>query len=152
MEEDFTTLVKSLIRQLGNTNLDIVPGEYTKNFVKFRHDPSSGEIVAQCYERYLEIFECKMSNLAEAEKVSLLMQLSSVDHNRYLDYLLPQIPPDLSFLDNIEMMTKAFEDNMSIFNARLRCLNVTRRRDQDILEYMGVVNKLCRSVECARIL
>ena len=74
MEEDFTTLVKSLIRQLGNTNLDIVPGEYTKNFNKFRHDPSSGEIFAQCYERYLEIFECKMSNLAEAEKVSLLMQ------------------------------------------------------------------------------
>ena len=39
-------------------------------------------------------------------------------------------------------MSKAFVDNTGIFNDQLPCLSATKRRDLDIVEYAGVVNKL----------
>ena len=67
--------------------MDTDPEDYIKSKVKFRHDPSSGEIFAQWYACYSETFECKLTNVPEAKKIRLLWQrFSSVDHNRYLNF------------------------------------------------------------------
>ena len=48
------------------------------------------EILAQWNVRYSEVFDCKMTNVTDAEKIFLLQQrFSALDSARYLNFLLP---------------------------------------------------------------
>ena len=90
------------------------------------------EILAQWNVRYSEVLDCKMTNVTDAEKILLMRQRSSsVDRSRYLNSLFPQKPSYLTFSNTAQLMSKPFVDNTCIFI------------DIDIVEYSGVVNKLC---------
>ena len=70
-----------------------------------------------------EVFDCKMTNVTDAEKILLLQQrFSSVDHAPFLNFLLPQKPSYLPFSNTAQLMSNAFANNTSIFNDRLPCL------------------------------
>ena len=79
------------------------------------------EIVAQWNVRYSEVFDCKMTNVTDAENNLLMQQrFSSVDHAPFFNFLLPQKPSYLTFSNTAQLMSKASVDNTCIFNDRLR--------------------------------
>ena len=102
------------------------------------------EIFAQWNVRYSEVFDCKMTNVTDTEKILLLQQrFSSVNRAPFFNFLLPQKPSYLPFSSTAQLMSKGFVDNTCIFNDPLPWLSATKRLDPDIVEYSGVVNKLC---------
>ena len=104
----------------------------------------SVEILAQWHMRYSEVFHCNMTYVTDTEKILLLQQrFYSVDRAPFFNFLLPQKPSYLPFSNAAQLMSTAFVDNTCILIDQLPYLSATKRRDPDIVEYAGVVNKLC---------
>ncbi|XP_038106552.1 uncharacterized protein K02A2.6-like [Culex quinquefasciatus] len=105
---------------------------------------SSGLVFDKWYSRHEEAFNKGGEKLEEADKVRLLVRkLSSVDHDRYVNYILPENPPDRSFQNTVDTLKEMFGHQTSVFFRRYQCLQTTKRNAEDFVTYASTVNRAC---------
>ena len=73
----------------------------------------------------------------------LLRKLGTVEHNKFVDYILPNKTCELGFLETVELLSELFSSKTSLFHKRRKCLNLTKRDRDDYLGFASVLNKNC---------
>ena len=71
----------------------------------------------------------------------LLRKVSSAEHNRYLNYILPKHPLDYNFVETVEILKRIFGECTSLFNIHFTYLNITKCDTVDFTMYTGTINK-----------
>ena len=76
------------------------------------------------------------SNWSDQKKVRLLLsKLGAAEHNKFVDYILPQKTSDLTFTETIKLSTELFSPKTLLFYKRWKCLNLRKKDDKDYLTF-----------------
>ncbi|XP_039447993.1 uncharacterized protein K02A2.6-like [Culex pipiens pallens] len=136
---------EALLEQLSKPKDNEFLMETLSNTIpEFVYDPQGGLVFDKWYSRHEEAFNKGGEKLEEADKVRLLVRkLSSVDHDRYVNYILPENPPGRSFQDTVDTLKEMFGHQTSVFFRRYQCLQTTKRNAEDFVTYASTVNRAC---------
>ncbi|XP_062713141.1 uncharacterized protein K02A2.6-like [Aedes albopictus] len=130
------------------TNPEQVLESLSTNISEFSFDPENGTTFEKLFARYADLFESDARSLDDAAKVRLLLRkLDTASHSRYVNYILPKLPRDVSFADTVKTLTKIFGKQTSVFNKRYQCLQLVKSETDDIISYGGKVNRACEEFE-----
>lgn len=130
----------------STTNKDYLLEVLNKNITTFNYDPDNDITFSAWFSRYRELFEQDGRALDDNAKVRLLIRhLGSVEHNRYINIILPQTPADFGFDDTIKKLSSIFDKTQSLFNIRYRCLQITKNESDSFITYAANVNKSCEA-------
>ena len=78
------------------------------------------------------------------KKVRLLLsKLGAAEHDKFVDYILPQKTCELTFTETVKLLKERFSPKTSLFHKRWKCLNLTKKDDEDYLTFSSVVYKHC---------
>ena len=76
------------------------------------------------------------------KKIQLLLRkLGTVEHNKFIDYILSKKTCELGFLETVKLLSELFSSKTPLFHKRWKCLNLTKRDCDDYLGFASVVNK-----------
>ena len=90
-----------------------------------------------------------MNNGPVKKKVRLLLRkLGTIEHNRFVDFILPKKTTDLDFSETINLL---FGPNSTLFHKRWKCLNTVKDNQLDFLTFAALVNKLCNDFKQAEL-
>lgn len=123
---------KALLEQLAKPkDNEFLMETLSKTLPEFSYDPENGVVFDKWYARHQEVFSKGGAALEEVDRIRLLLQkLNSVDHDRYVNFILPKTPPEVSFDDTVKTLKQMFAHQTSVFFRRFQCLQ-TRKRDSD---------------------
>lgn len=87
---------EALLKQLSKPKDNEFLMETLSNTIpEFVYDPQGGLVFDKWYSRHEEAFTKGGEKLEDADRVRLLVRkLSPVDHDRYVNFILPRTPPD----------------------------------------------------------
>ncbi len=61
-----------------------------------------------------------------------------LEHDQYANRVLPKHPRDYNFDETVETLRKIFGEQISLFNMRFNCLNITKSDSTDFSTYAGI--------------
>ena len=116
----------------------------------FSYAPDEDKTFEAYYKRYEDITDC--ADWTDAKKVQLLLRkLGTVEHNKFVDYILPKKTCELGFLETVELLSELFSSKMSLFHKRWKCLNLTKRDSDDYLGFVSIINKNCNDCKLGEL-
>lgn len=109
---------------------------------EFSYDAEAGSTFAAWYCRYEDLFEKDASRLSDEAKVRLLMRkLGTMEHDRYVNLILPKHARDFPFAETVKKLTQLFGTKDSQLHRRYKCLNTAKLQSEDYLAYGCRVNR-----------
>ena len=138
-----------------NQRMTLNPGAVSKNSTsaetvlssvgEFFFDLISGISFDSWYKMYEDIFTIDLAHLDDAQMVQkLLHKLGTSEHEKYVNYILPKNPRDLSFDQTISILKQMFGEQTLLFNVPYQCLKLVKS-DDDWVTYDGIVNRECEN-------
>ena len=110
----------------------------------FHHEPENGLTFEAYFRRFEDTFKIDCSQWADAKKSRLLLRkLGQAEHEKFVDYILPQKTNELTFDETIKLLMELYGTKASLFHKRWVCLNLKRTEDQDYTTFASIVNKHC---------
>lgn len=110
----------------------------------FNYNPEDDVTFAHFYRRYEDIFVSDCGTWTDAKKVRfLLRKLGTAEHTKFVNFILPKKTSELNFQETVTLLTELFSTKTSLFHRRYKCMNVTRREEDDYTTYASIVNKHC---------
>lgn len=123
-----------------------------KNMCDFSYDPENSVTFQNWYLRYADWFEVDAAHLDDAAKVRLLLRkLDTTAHSRYINFILPKQPKELSFSETKKVLENIFDRQMSLLNIRYNCLKITKKSEEDYISYACVVNRQCEEFQLSKL-
>ncbi|XP_062704527.1 uncharacterized protein K02A2.6-like [Aedes albopictus] len=120
----------------------------SSNITEFAFDEENGVTFGRWFDRYQDLFENDARQLEDAAKVRLLLRkLDTPSHSRYINYILPKLPKDVTFEDTVKILKKIFGNQVSTFRKRFQCLQLVKSESEDIISYGGHVNRACEDFQ-----
>lgn len=150
-----TEFMKTFVDKVtaGSTSTVTVKSEERKEIVleslansisEFSFNAESGVTFEAWFSRYQDLFELDCNKLEDGEKVRLLLRkLNTVEHERYVNYILPKKPREITFEETVKSLKKLFGRQVSLFNMRYKCLQNTKSSQEDFISYASKVNRAC---------
>lgn len=130
----------------ANTGDEFTLEALSSNITEFCYDADLNLTFDTWYARYEDLFEIDANKLDDAAKVRLLLRkLNTTVHNKYINYILPKHPRELNFKETVAKLKQLFGSQISIFNMRFNCLQITKDSNMDFITYTGFVNKQCEN-------
>ena len=112
--------------------------------------PESNQTFATYFRRYEDLYNINCSNRSDQKKVRLLLsKLGAVEHDKFVDYILPQKTSDLTFTKTVKLLTELFSPKTLLFHKWWKCLNLTKKDEEDYLTFFLVINKYCDEFKLA---
>ena len=68
-------------------------------------------------------------------------KLFSVEHEKYVNLLLPRNSGNINFEETALILSKIFGDRNVLLNPRWQCFNLVKDIDEDFVTYARVVNR-----------
>ena len=130
LQKQQEALFKSLSNNQPTTNSTTI---FTQNAVwnalkTFSYAPDEDKIFEACNQRYEDIYITDCANWTDAKNVRLLLRkLGTVEHNKFVDYILPKKNYEFVFLETVKLHSELFSSKMSLFHKRWKCLHLTKR-------------------------
>ncbi|XP_053663322.1 uncharacterized protein LOC128712454 [Anopheles marshallii] len=119
---------------------------------KFRYEKEAGITFKQWYSRYADLFQNDAARIDAPAKVRLMLRkLGTAEHDRYLSFILPHRPSDFSFEETVEKLSALFDDQETILSKRFKCLQMTKKRTEDLLVYACRINKSSVDFELSKL-
>ncbi|XP_062702811.1 uncharacterized protein K02A2.6-like [Aedes albopictus] len=119
---------------------------------EFNYDPEAGITFEAWFAKYEDLFEEDARALDGPAKVRLLLRnLSTVAHKKYVSYILPKKPKEVTFDETIKTLKSIFGRQTSLFNQRYQCLQLKKDPTDDYFTYAGVVNEKCEEFKLSEI-
>ena len=81
----------------------------------------------------------------------LLGKFGAVRHEKYVNFILPRQPDEVSFRPTIQILRKIFGEQSSLFNTRWQCLNLTKKDFEDYKTFSSTVNRYCERFQLNEI-
>ncbi|XP_017484186.1 PREDICTED: uncharacterized protein K02A2.6-like [Rhagoletis zephyria] len=146
MQDLIKQLVPQRISQPEEKGQEFTIEALSSSITEFCFDPESNLTFDMWYARYEDLFTVDAAKLDDAAKVRLLLRkLNTVVHNKYINYILPKHPRDLTFKETVEKLKQLFGLQTSLFNIRFNCLQLTKPHTTDFVTYAGTVNRHCEN-------
>ncbi|XP_065083410.1 uncharacterized protein LOC135705565 [Ochlerotatus camptorhynchus] len=143
--EELQAAILQLLQRLAvpqATNPEQVLESLSTNISEFCFDPENGTTFEKWFARYSDLFESDARSLDDAAKVRLLLRkLDTSSHIRYVNFILPKLPKDVTFVDTVKTLTKIFGRQTSVFHKRYQCMQLLKSEADDIITYGGKVNR-----------
>ena len=99
---------------------------------EFLFNPDTELTFETWFQKCKYIFRVDLANVPEHTKVKLLLrQLGTVEHKRFMCFILPKKVEDISFEETVLIPSKLFGKRRSEFRKCYNCLTVTKRDDED---------------------
>ncbi|XP_053686599.1 uncharacterized protein K02A2.6-like [Sabethes cyaneus] len=134
-------LLEQLLKPKDN---EFLMESLAKTIVEFTYNPQHGQVFDNWFARHEEVFTKGGAQLEDADRVRLLLQkMNSVDHDRYVNYILPKSPREIPFADTVKTLKEMFGYQTSVFFRRYQCLLTTKKNSDDFVTYASAVNKAC---------
>ncbi|XP_040157579.1 uncharacterized protein K02A2.6-like [Anopheles arabiensis] len=135
-----------------NFNPEQATEALANSIMEFRFDPEAGITFRTWFSRYEELFNEDACRLSDAAKVRLLLRkLGAAEHDRYLSFILPLRSSEFSFKETIAKLAVLFDVQESLISKRYKCLQLTRKPEEDLLTYACRVNKSCVEFELSKL-
>ena len=125
-EERFGKLHKCLTKENDPGNFNIFSQESIINSVGEFIYKKEEELTFKAYfRRYKSIFEKDCEKWPDKKKVILLLgKFGVAEHEKCVNFILPRQPGEVTFWETIQILTKIFGEQSSLFNTRWQCLNI----------------------------
>ena len=119
-------------------NLSIFSQELVINSVgEFIYKP---EVTFEaCFRRYESIFGKDCGEWLDEKKVRL-GKFGAIEHEKYVNFILLRQPSKMTFRETIQILTKIFGEQSSLFNTHWQCLNLTKKGCKDNTTFASTVN------------
>ena len=72
-------------------------------------------------------------------------------HKKYVSFILPRHPWEISCKETVQILTKIFGDRCSLFNTCWQCLNLTRKENADYTTFASIFNRECEKFRLSEI-
>ena len=143
-EERFGKLLECLTKENDPENLDIFSQESVINSVgEFIYKPEEVTFEA-FFRRYESIFEKKMGKTARREKSkTFTKQIRGGRTWKIRKFYSARQPGEVMFQETIQILTKIFGEQCSLFNTRWQCLNLTKKDCETDTTLASTVNRYC---------
>ncbi|XP_065076057.1 uncharacterized protein K02A2.6-like [Ochlerotatus camptorhynchus] len=149
--EELQAAILQLLQRLAvpqATNPEQVLESLSTNSSEFCFDPENGTTFEKWFALYSDLFESDARSLDDAAKVRLLLRkLETSSYSRYVNYILPKLPKDVTFADTVKTLTTIFGRQTSVFHKRYQCMQLLKSEADDIITYGGNVNRACAEFE-----
>ncbi|XP_065074578.1 uncharacterized protein K02A2.6-like [Ochlerotatus camptorhynchus] len=149
--EELQAAILQLLQRLAvpqATNPEQVLESLSTNISEFCFDPENGTTFENLFAHYSDLFESDARSLDDAAKVRLLLRkLDTPSNSRYVNYILPKLPKDVTCADTVKTLTKIFGRQTSVFHKRYQCMQLLKSEADDIITYGGKVNRACEEFE-----
>ena len=146
------SLLQALISrdQTLESNVDFPQSTVLNTLNDFIYCPESNQTFAMYFRRYEYLYNIDYSNWLDQKKIHLLLsKLGAAEHDKFVDNILPQKTRDLTFTETVKLLTELFSPKTSLFHKQWKCLNLTKKDDEDYLTFSSVVNKHCDEFKLA---
>ena len=118
---------------------------------KFFYNPDEEITFASYFKRYEDLFNTDCKDWTDLKKSRLLLsKLSTSEHTKFANYILPQKAYELLFTEIVNILRELFSRKTSLFHKRWKCLNLVRK-EQDFMTIAAVVNKHCDDFKLAEL-
>ncbi|XP_062539115.1 uncharacterized protein LOC134207407 [Armigeres subalbatus] len=122
------------------------------NIIEFRYEPDNGVTFAAWYTRYDSLFTKDAERLDDEAKVRLLLRkLGPSEHERYVSYILPKTPREVTFESTVVKLKGLFGTAESLISRRYRCLQVIKQPGEDYKMNACRLKRLCVEFELAKM-
>ena len=104
------------------------------------------------FRRYEDLYTTDCANWSDSKKVPLLLRkLGTTKHTKFIKYILPRKASELTFAEAVELIMEIFSPKKSLFHKRWRCLNLTRKKEEDYTTFASEANKHCDDFRLAEL-
>ena len=118
----------------------------------FYYDPNNDQTFANYFRRFGDIFRIDCKAWSDEMKVRLLLQkLGAAEHNKFVDYIIPKKNSELTFDETVKSLMELYCPKVSLFCKRWKCINLTRKEDQDYTTFASIVNRHCDDFELSSL-
>lgn len=73
----------------------------------------------------------------------LIRKLGTKKNERFVNFILPKRPSDLTFTETVSILTDIFGEQQSLLNIRYNCFKLSKNQSDDFVTYAGHVNHEC---------
>lgn len=73
----------------------------------------------------------------------LIRKLGTKKNERFVNFILPKRPSDLTFTETVSILTDIFGEQQSLLNIRYNCFKLSKNQSDDFVTYAGCVNFEC---------
>lgn len=112
------------------------------NIPEFHYDPESGFTFDAWFNRFKDIFQSDIPE-DDRKKRLLLRKLGTLEHEKFINFILPKSPSSLTFDETVKLLEEIFCEQTSVFNRRYNCMKLVKDDDEDFVTYAGKVNRAC---------
>ena len=117
------------------------PESLVQQTCEFLFDPDTELTFESWFQKCKDIFRVDLAHVPEHAKVRLLLrQLGTVEHKRFMCFILPKKVEDISMKETVLILSKLFGKRCSEFRKCYNCLTVTKRDDEDWMNYVSRIN------------
>ena len=118
----------------------------------FQYDPDGGVFFDARYARYEDVITQDGQFLDDAARVRLLLRkLSTFQHEKYVNTILPNHPLDFTLAETVTKLKKLFGRQKSVFHSRYQCLQYAKSDADDFTSYAAMVNKHCEAFQLSKL-
>ena len=125
------SLLQALISrdQTQESNVAFPQSAVLNTINNFIYCPKSNQTFVTYFRRYEDLYNIDCSNWSDQKKVHLLLsKLGAANHDKFVNYILPQKTSDLTFTETVKLLTELFSPKTSLFHKRWKCLNPTKKK------------------------
>ena len=87
----------------------------------------------------------------EKKFVFFWRKFGTTEHTKFLKTFGPRKATELTFAVAVELLMEIFSPKTTLFHKRLRCLNLTRKEEEDYTTFASDVNKHCDDFRLAEL-
>ena len=129
--------------QLQDTgNSDSV--DLASNITEFTYDAENSYTFNAWFSRWHDTFQHEFPDKDDNWKKQLLTRmLGTKENQRFVKFILPKRPSDLTFTEMIAILTDIFGEQQSLFNIRYNCFKIAKIQSDDYVSYAGRVKHEC---------
>ncbi|CAH8566258.1 unnamed protein product [Dicrocoelium dendriticum] len=129
---------------LGTSEGALSPETLTQQISEFHYDADAGIAFVSWFHKYGDMFRVDFANLPAEKKIRLMLRkLGAAEHEKFTNFILPKKSTDLSFDEVVAALSQIFGEQTSLFNIRYKCLTITKKEDEDWVDYSSRVNREC---------
>ncbi|XP_050072320.1 uncharacterized protein K02A2.6-like [Anopheles maculipalpis] len=123
-----------------------------RSITEFRFEADAGVTFEKWYSRYEDLFMRDAARIDDAAKVRLLLRkLGPLEHERYVNYILPRNPREYTLETTVVKLKSIFGKTESLLTKRYKCMQLNKNKSEDFLIYACRVNRACVDFELGRM-
>ena len=131
---------KFQLQDTGNSDSVDLAGTITE----FTYDPANGYTFNAWFSRWHDTFQHEFPDKDNNWKSGYsYKRLGTKENQRFVNFILPKRPSDLTFTETIAILTDIFGEQQSLFNTHYNCFKIAKNQSDDYVSYAGRVNHEC---------